>query len=177
MAKKVNPYSDNRNKWLYMLCRELHELVEELNVSQSADRVGQGLHPADIERIEQQMLPAVRNVLEYMDQQPELDRPNTSSTPIPIPDAPDVPDCENTLLQSVSWELVDLYRELVESGQTGRLRVGIDAHDYNRAVETLDNVENNLLPMIKESTPIDKPDTQPDSESVTTEPDWSGDES
>jgi len=174
---KIDPYQQNRNKWLYAFCRELSEIIEELSASQSADRTSQGLHVADAKRIKEEMLPYAREFLSYMNQQPELDRPNTSSTPIPIPQPPEVPDCENTLLQTVAWEMIDLYRELVESGQTGRRRVGIEKHDYQRAIQTLDNVENNLLQFIDSVTPVDKADRQPDTPSVTTEPDYSGEES
>lgn len=169
---KINPYQDNRNKWLFTFCRELSEIIEELKVSQSADRTSQGMHQADLKRIRKQMIPGLRKILEYMNQQPELDRPCTSSSAIAIPKPPEIPDCENSLLQQVAWELIDLYREMVESGQTGRKRVGIDEHDYNRAVETLDNVEQNLLSLIEEITPIDKPDTQPDTPAVSTEPEY-----
>lgn len=144
----------------------LNRFIVELLKSQSSGVSGMII--ADQSRLES-YIQSLRVAHDWIQAQPMLDLPETHPRPYPLEPAPEVPErgVENEGINQMVRLMVALRTELVNS-QSARFSTRLQPFDSTRFVAIVDKAEAFLNNYIRQTTPIDMPESSP-REAMTTD--------
>lgn len=108
-------------------------------------------------------LRAVTAYQTWINDQPQLDLPDTHPRPYQLEANPEVPDLENESIVDV-LRMLELTRDELVRSQSSRNAAGLIPFDNVRLTAMLNKIESFLTGYIAEVTPLDLPESSPQTE-------------
>lgn len=132
-------------------------VTTEVLKCQSADMVAYSEY--DIARIES-YLTDFEKYLNWVVSAPKMDYPETHPTPHPMPEAPEIADVDNPMVEDILRLLVRMRGEIVSSA-SARQPSGLVAFDEARQRNMIARARKLITDYIKSVSPIDLPESSP----------------
>lgn len=137
--------------------RRINRFIVELIYSVSSS--GSQLNRFDQERL-QTYVGALRGYQDWVNAQPALDLPDTHPRSYALDDNPEVPDLENESVVD-TIRLLELARDELAKSQSSRNAAGLTPADSLRFTAMIDKVDSFLNTYITDITPLDLPESSP----------------
>lgn len=137
--------------------RRINRFITELDKSVSS--TGSQMNEYDQERL-LTYLTAIRTYHAWVVAQPQLDLPETHPRVIQLEPPESTGIAENESVRDVIT-LLEIARDELVNGQSGRVGSGITPFDSNRLIAVIDKAENFLTDYIQQVTPLDLPESSP----------------
>lgn len=139
------------------LYRRFNRFIMELHYSVSSG--GSQVNRFDQERL-MTYIDAIRAYQGWIVGQPQLDLPETHPKEYPLNPTPEVQDLENESIVDFI-RLLEVARDEIVSSQSSRDAAGLKIFDNARLTANIDKVEAFLNQYVQEVTPLDLPETSP----------------
>lgn len=139
------------------LYRRVNRFITEMLKSVSGG--GSQTNQFDQTRL-QSYIDAIRAYQSWVENQPQLDLPETHPRAIQLEEAPQADKLENESVRDVIY-LLELARDELVNSQTSRNGAGFIPFDANRFAAVIDKTEQLLQTYIATITPLDLPESTP----------------
>lgn len=145
------------------LSRRLNRFIIEV-IKSASSNASDGLNSFDRTRL-LAYLTAIRAYVAWVVAQPALDLPETNPRAIALVDDPEIPAIENESVTDIVRLLV-ICRDELTSSQSARMATGLITYDAARHLAIVTKVENLVTQYIDQVTPVDTPESHPDTPST-----------
>lgn len=140
--------------------RRINRFIVELIFSVSSS--GSQLNKFDQERLATYVA-AIRGYQDWVNGQPTLDLPDTHPRSYTLDENPIVPDLENESVVD-TIRMLELARDELAKSQSSRNAAGLTPADSLRLTAMIDKVDSFLNTYISDITPLDLPESSPQTE-------------
>jgi len=106
---------------------------------------------------------SLRSYQKWVTDQPELDLPDTHPRAYALDDNPEYADLENESIVD-AIRMLEIARDELVRSQSSRAAAGLIVHDDQRLTAMIDKVDSFLTSYIEEVTPLDLPESSPQTE-------------